>query len=64
MGDGTFALCLTLLYQLYTMHGVSKEKTVSLVYSLMRTETKENYDEKFAALKKSNSMRDLQEENH
>ena len=37
--DGTFALCPSLFYQLYTMHGVIKETTVLLVYCLIRNKT-------------------------
>ena len=43
--DGTFAVCPSLFYQLYTMHGIIKDTTVPLVYCLMRNKTKEKYEE-------------------
>ena len=39
--DGTFVLCPSLFYQLYTMHGIINDTTVPLVYCLMRSKTKE-----------------------
>ena len=56
--DGTFAVCPSLFYQLYTMHGIIKDTTVPLVYCLMRSKTKEKYEELFAALKNLNAMLD------
>ena len=54
--EGTFAVCLSLFYQFYTMHGVTEDTTVPLVYSLLRSKTKEMYEELFAATKKFNAM--------
>ena len=59
--DGTFAICLSLFYQLYTMHGIIKDTTVPLVYCLMRNKLKEKYEELFAALKNLNAMLDPHE---
>ena len=59
--DGTFAVCPSLFYQLYTMHGVIKDTTVPLVYCLLRSKTKEKYEEMFAALKNLNAMLDPHE---
>ena len=61
--DGTFAVCPSLFYQLYTMHGIIKDTTVSLVYCLMRKKTKNKYEELFAALKNLNATLDPQEIN-
>ena len=58
--DGTFAVCPSLFYQLYTMHGIIKDTTVPLVYCLM-SKTKEKYKELFAALKNLNAMLDPHE---
>ena len=54
--DGAFAVCLFLFYQLYTMHGVIKGTNVPLPYCLMRIETKETYEEFFAALQNLHAM--------
>ena len=59
--DDTFAVCPSLFYQLYTIHGKIKHTTVPLVYCLMRSETKEKYEELFAALKNLNAMVDPHE---
>ena len=59
--DGTFAVCPSLFYQLYTMHGIIKDTTVPLVYCLMRSKTEEKYEELFAALKNLNAMLDPHE---
>ena len=59
--DGTFAVCPSLFYQLYTMHGIIKDTTVPLVYCLMRNKTKEKYEELFAALKNLKAMLDPHE---
>ena len=59
--DGTFAVCPSLFYQLYTMHGIMKDTTEPLVYCLMRNKTKEKYEELFAALKNLNAMLDPHE---
>ena len=40
--DGTFAVCPSLFYQLYTMHGIIKDTTVPLVYCLMRKKLQKN----------------------
>ena len=56
--DVTFAVCASLFYQLNTMHGIIKDTTVPLVYCLMRSKTKEKYEELFAALKNLNAMLD------
>ena len=56
--DGTFAVCPSLFYQLYTMHGIIKDTTVPLVYCLMRSKTEEKYEELFAALKNLNAKLD------
>ena len=39
--DGTFAVCPSLFYQLYTIHGVIKDTTVPLVYCMIRRKTNE-----------------------
>ena len=59
--EGTFAVCTSLFYQLYTMHGIIKDTTVPLVYCLMRSKTKEKYEELFEALKNLNAMLDQHE---
>ena len=43
------------------MHGVIKDTTVPLVYCLMRSKTKEEYEELFAAIKNPNDMLDPHE---
>ena len=43
------------------MHGIIKDTTVPLVSCLMRSKTKEKYEELFAALKNLNAMLDPQE---
>ena len=60
-GGGAFAVCPSLFYQLYTVHGIIKDTTVLLVYCLMRNKTKEKYEELFAALKNLNAMLDPHE---
>ena len=59
--DDTFAICPSLFHQLYTMHGIIKDTTVPLVYCLMKSKTKEKYEELFAALKNLNAMLDPHE---
>ena len=43
------------------MHGIIKDTTEPLVYSLMRSKTKEKYEELFAALNNLNAMLDPHE---
>ena len=59
--DGTFAVCPSLFYQPYIMHGIIKDTTVPLAYCLMRNKAKEKYEELIAALKNLNAMLDPHE---
>jgi hypothetical protein len=53
--DGTFKICPSLFYQIYTIHGLYKNDIVPFVYAFLPNKTQKTYEELFTRIASCNA---------